>query len=201
MTYIPNWAPIPVGGVPDDHAGRAELGWNDKIVVQFFGNIGRAQGIPTLLEAINGVQNDEVRFLFAGDGTMAPMVAKLASCRNDLAYLGAVPMAENQRVLAMADICLVSLADGMKGLGVPSKSYFNLAADKHLIYIGEKGSEIWRLIEENPRAWLGLCARRLGQASRLPQFTHASPVDLKSWRTSSLYRAGKIPKRSFLIGI
>ena len=36
----------------------------------------------------------------------------------------------------------------MYGLGVPSKTYNILAAGKPILYIGEKGTEIWRMIEE-----------------------------------------------------
>ena len=38
---------------------------------------------------------------------------------------------------------------GMYGLGVPSKSCNILAAGKPILYIGERNTEIWRLIEEN----------------------------------------------------
>jgi hypothetical protein len=38
----------------------------------------------------------------------------------------------------------------MKGLGVPSKAYFSLAADKPLLVIGDKASELSILISEEP---------------------------------------------------
>ena len=168
IAYIPNWAPVPAATGPDDRqAADAELGWEGKIVIQFFGNMGRAQGIPELLDAIRKVDNDELRFLFAGGGAMAPLVEEFAASRGDVKYLGPVPIAENQRVLDMADICLVTLAEGMKGLGVPSKSYFSLAADKYLLYVGETGSEIWRLVKEN--AELGW-AFEPGDRARLAAF-------------------------------
>ena len=42
----------------------------------------------------------------------------------------------------------------MYGLGVPSKTYNILAAGKPILYIGEKGTEIWRTVEENE---IGFC--------------------------------------------
>src|SRR5690606_9779854 len=75
-----------------------------------------------------------------------------------------------QQVLDLADISIVSLAPGMKGLGVPSKTYFNLAADKHVLYIGEPGSEVWQLIEDNPEiGW----AFESGDEERLITFLNA----------------------------
>ena len=46
-----------------------------------------------------------------------------------------------------------SLSKGMNGLGVPSKAYFSLAADKPLLVISDFGSEIGRLVEENDLGW------------------------------------------------
>lgn len=151
IIYIPNWAPINTGTAPEAAAGKVGFGWSDKIVVQFFGNIGRAQGISELLKAIEGTTNPQVRYLFAGGGAMAPEVEQLAAQRDDVRYLGPVPISQSRQVLELADISLVSLAPGMKGLGVPSKTYFNLAADKHILYIGEPGSEVWQLIKDNPQ--------------------------------------------------
>jgi hypothetical protein len=38
----------------------------------------------------------------------------------------------------------------MKGLGVPSKAYFSLAADRPILYIGDEGSELHLMIQANP---------------------------------------------------
>jgi len=173
ITYIPNWAPIDPMGPQEVGSGKAELGWSDKIVIQFLGNIGRAQGIPELIEAIEATHNDQVRFLFAGGGAMAREVEQLAARRDDVRYLGPVPISQSRQVLELADICLVPLAPGMKGLGVPSKTYFNLAADKHILYIGEPGSEIWQLIEENPE--IGWCFAP-NESEKLSAFLNALSV-------------------------
>ena len=37
----------------------------------------------------------------------------------------------------------------MKGLGVPSKTYNILAAGKPILYIGDKGSEVYNLVKDN----------------------------------------------------
>ena len=47
------------------------------------------------------------------------------------------------------NIAIVSLSKGMKGLGVPSKIYNNLAAGKPILYIGEENSEIAMMIKED----------------------------------------------------
>ena len=66
------------------------------------------------------------------------------------------PYSRNQQtdVLNDSDISLVTLVKGMYGLGVPSKTYNILAAGKPILYIGEKGTEIWRTVEDN---YIGYC--------------------------------------------
>ena len=55
-------------------------------------------------------------------------------------------MAEEE--LNDCDIAVISLAKGMKGLGVPSKTYNILAAGKAILYIGDEGSEIYSLVKK-----------------------------------------------------
>ena len=63
-------------------------------------------------------------------------------------FHGPYSRAEQQAILNVCDIALVRLVEGMYGLGVPSKSYNILAAGKPILYIGERNTEIWRLMEE-----------------------------------------------------
>lgn len=148
---VRNWAP-PGAFVAGD--GSAS-GGGDKITIQFLGNIGRAQGVRELLDVIDGVDNPDLSFTFSGGGAMAAEVAEFAKTHGNTVYLGSIAPQEATCMITKADICIVSLAPGMRGLGVPSKFYFNLAADKFLIFLGDEGSEIWNLITANPD--LGRC--------------------------------------------
>ncbi|WP_284120787.1 hypothetical protein, partial [Klebsiella pneumoniae] len=42
--------------------------WKGKRVFQFFGNVGRLQGIENILSAIQLVKNEKAAFAFIGDG-------------------------------------------------------------------------------------------------------------------------------------
>ena len=46
------------------------------------------------------------------------------------------------------DLAIVTLADGMYGLGVPSKSYNIMAAGKPILFIGDANSEIALTIKD-----------------------------------------------------
>ena len=52
-------------------------------------------------------------------------------------------------MLFKGNVAIVSLAKGMRGLAVPSKAYFSLAANKPILAIADKNSELELLINEN----------------------------------------------------
>lgn len=155
--FIPNWAngndvyPLP--------RGEMELfkkcGWEDHVVFQFFGNIGRVQGVDNLLEAISLVTAKNAAFIFIGGGAMVPVVERFIEAHpsKSIKFLGPMPLDQKNKGLAMCDVALVSLEAGMFGLGVPSKSYFSLAAGKPILAAVEASSEIGLMLGEYPVGW------------------------------------------------
>jgi glycosyltransferase involved in cell wall biosynthesis len=150
--YLPNWVderdvyPLPrmVG----------HLGFENYIVFQFFGNIGRMQGVPTLLKAINMVTAQNAAFLFIGGGALASEVQQFIYEHPsvNIAYLGPLPSSDRNCGLSMCDVALVSLESKMFGLGVPSKAYFSLAAGRPILAAVDAQSEIGQLLSEHASA-------------------------------------------------
>jgi len=62
-------------------------------------------------------------------------------------------MAEKSQGLAACDVAMVSLDKDMLGLGVPSKSYFSLAAGKPVLAIMDFDSEISLTVKEHGLGW------------------------------------------------
>jgi glycosyltransferase involved in cell wall biosynthesis len=155
--FVPNWAseddvyPVP----------RHELeffknhGWEDHIVFQFFGNIGRVQGVDNLLKAISLVTAKNAAFVFIGGGAMVPIVVRFIEAHpsKSVKFIGPMPMDQKNMGLAMCDVALVSLEAGMFGLGVPSKSYFSLAAGKPILAAVDAASEVGLMLDEYPIGW------------------------------------------------
>jgi glycosyltransferase involved in cell wall biosynthesis len=52
-------------------------------------------------------------------------------------------------MLHNGDIAIISLSKGMKGLAVPSKTYFSIAANKPILAIADVGSELDLFVNEN----------------------------------------------------
>ena len=132
-----------------------ELQWEGKTVFQFFGNIGRVQGIPFLLHAIDLVKSERAAFLFIGTGACAGLVAdyQLNNPQKNLRCLGELSQERKNDGLAACDVALITLESGMYGLGVPSKAYFSLAAGRPILAVMDAGSEISLMVDEEKIGW------------------------------------------------
>ncbi|MEB2517396.1 glycosyltransferase family 4 protein [Pseudomonas sp. YuFO20] len=157
VAFVPNWAdekevyPLPRHSAPF----LKELGWQEKVVFQFFGNIGRLQGIENILDSIALVEDDRAAFIFIGDGALVAKVKEFVKSnpQKNVAYAGSIPLKDKNQGLAAGDVALITLEKGMLGLGVPSKAYFSLAADKPLLAVMDDDAEISRMIRENGVGW------------------------------------------------
>lgn len=130
-----------------------ELGWSDKVVFQFFGNMGRVQGIDVILEAIDLITANNAAFLFAGSGVMRPEVEVACEGRTERHVLPLDHGYSRSEVLTSCDVALVCLDARMLGLGVPSKAYFSLAADRPILAIMDPRGEIAQLVVEEAVGW------------------------------------------------
>ncbi|MFA9372826.1 MAG: glycosyltransferase family 4 protein [Poseidonibacter sp.] len=132
-----------------------KLGIETKKVFLFAGNLGRVQGITTLLEASNLVKNKDFILLFIGEGACKnEIISFIDSNKNGkVVYGGSYPLSEQNDFLNACDVSIISLNKSMYGLGVPSKSYTNMAAQKPLLYIGDEQSEIAQVINEFNIGW------------------------------------------------
>lgn len=157
ITVIQNW--VSDRDVFPENRAESEIlnrmNWRDRIVFQFFGNIGRVQGIDNILAAINLVKSPKAAFLFIGDGSAAKTVKEFTESYpgDNVAYIGPLDQSQKNLGLAACDVALITLEKGMLGLGVPSKAYFSMAADKPLLAVMEDTAEISRMIHEEAIGW------------------------------------------------
>ncbi|MFR1081867.1 MAG: glycosyltransferase family 4 protein [Bacteroides cellulosilyticus] len=127
-----------------------------KFVFQFAGNLGHAQGIDNLLAAIEKIDVEDIHFLFIGGGAKFDEISSFISHRGqkNVSLLGFQDRSQQNDFLNACDIGIVTLNDGMYGLGVPSKSYNIWAAGKPILYIGDDNSEIALCIKEFTLGWI-----------------------------------------------
>lgn len=129
-----------------------ERGQDGFIKIQYAGNIGNAQGVGEFVELLYEAENKIVHFGIWGTGSAEESiktgVAELG-LEEQVKFYGPYSRNQQSEVLNDSDLSLVTLVKGMYGLGVPSKTYNILAAGKPILYIGDKGTEIWRTVEDN----------------------------------------------------
>lgn len=157
-SLITNWCDVSlvIPTLKQDNKIIQEFNMEDKIIFSFTGNFGRVQGIQRLLEIASCVKSDKFRLLFIGDGAMLPEIKSHInnSKRNNVIYAGSFPSSEQNIFLNACDVAIVSLSHSMLGLGVPSKSYYNMAARKPILYFGDVSSEIALVIQEHNIGWV-----------------------------------------------
>lgn len=183
IVFIHNWAdeeeifPIPRA----DALFINDLGWENKIVFQFFGNIGRLQGVEFILNAIAMCRSTDAAFLFIGGGVMVDKIKQFVHMHPDknVAYAGVLDLDKKNLGLAACDVAIVSLEKGMLGLGVPSKAYFSMAADKPLLVVMEGNAEIARVVRETGIGWQCEPDSPDELAALIDQITREKIVNLK----------------------
>ncbi len=144
VTIIENWADLDIVSPVETTRDT------QKIALLYAGNIGRVQGLQAFLDCFMNANNKEVEFHLWGTGAEENNLKFLVE-KNDLQnvlFHGGYLRSKQQEVLNDCNLALVTLSEGMFGLGVPSKSYNIMAAGKAILYIGDANSEIGLLVKE-----------------------------------------------------
>lgn len=132
----------------------SNLNLSNRFIFQFAGNLGYAQGIENLLKAILQIKNEQIHFLFIGSGAKYNEIASFVKTHRNISLLGFQDRSNQNDFLNACDVGIVTLSDGMYGLGVPSKSYNIMAAGKPILFIGDENSEIALCIKEYSLGWI-----------------------------------------------
>jgi colanic acid biosynthesis glycosyl transferase WcaI len=124
----------------------------NKFVVLFSGNLGRVNDFSTILDAARLLrQRSDIRFLFIGDGAKALEIKEFIQ-KHRLENINLLPYQPRDLLhlsLAAGHAHLVTLAEGLAGLSVPSKAYGILASGRPIIFVGDSKSDVAKFISEN----------------------------------------------------
>lgn len=141
ITIIENWADIE-NIIPQQMP-------NGKIILEYAGNIGRVQGLDKVIEQLP----EDVDFHLYGTGAMEDKLKEMG--RNNVFFHGPYFRSQQNEVLSACHIAIVTLQDGMYGLGVPSKTYNILASGRPVLFLGPQNSEIDLLVKEKKIGYCG----------------------------------------------
>lgn len=158
IEMIPNWADIvdvfPIHKKDSSYCGK--YGLTDKFIFQFAGNLGHVQGLDNIMQAIRLVDNPSMHFLFIGGGAKEQEIQDFADSAplKNVTHIGFQERHMQNEFLNACDVGIVTLSDGMYGLGVPSKSYNIMASGKPILIIADENSEISRCVKEYGIGWV-----------------------------------------------
>ena len=152
IDVIHNWAD---GALIESGQSRAQNPFalehelHQRFVVMFSGNFGLVNEFGTVLEAARVLrERTDIVFLFLGDGVKRVELEQYVE-RHQLTNIRLFPYQSRAMLphsLAAGSVQLVTLAEGLAGLSVPSKTYGILAAGKPILFVGDAKSGVAELI-------------------------------------------------------
>jgi glycosyltransferase involved in cell wall biosynthesis len=157
ISIIQNWAdhnnikPEPA----IDRNAYFNMNLDGKIVLEFAGNIGRVHGLEEFIKLFRQAANPSLVLIIIGDGAHKKILERYVQSNHieNVFFFDSKPRGEQQTFLNSCDIGLVTLSEGMYGLGIPSKVYNIMSAGKAVFYIGDVGSEIDNYVQQNDIGW------------------------------------------------
>ena len=150
ISIVPNWSNPEKFPITNSRVSQENI-----IILQYAGNLGRVQGLIEILDAFRLSNNKNLYLNFRGTGALSSYIENFINkySLKNISVNGSFSRNEENEILSNCDIGLVSLSEGMYGLGVPSKSYHLLSAGKPILFIGEPETEISRIVLENEIGW------------------------------------------------
>ena len=141
--YLPTWAEPQTSDPAEVDRIRRAHGWEERFVVMHAGNVGLAQNMRLFVELARLLQgNDEIEIVVLGDGAAKPMLERERQTGlSNLTLLDTVPRRRAQALMAAADLHVVSLAPGLGGCAMPSKTYGIMAAGRPFLAAVDPGAE------------------------------------------------------------
>jgi glycosyltransferase involved in cell wall biosynthesis len=155
IKVIHNWTDdVEITPISHEKNGLRKLwGLEDKFVLGYSGNLGRAHEFDTVLAAGERLRYDpRFVFLFIGSGHNLDKLANLVNSRGLAANFRFIPYQERAVLkysLGVPDVHWLSLKPELEGLIVPSKFYGIAAAGRPTIAITAANGEIANLVRNH----------------------------------------------------
>lgn len=139
-----------------------------KVQIIFAGNLGQFQGLEAVVDAMRLIERDrpDLELVLMGEGRALPALREQATGLTNVRFEPHRPFEEAQRVVAAADIGLVSLEPEIYRYAFPSKTLTYLGLGLPILAIVESESELAKMIEAQELGWvsMGRSAKEIAQA-------------------------------------
>lgn len=147
---LPNFTHISPARISPELA-RERLSWPQRgFVVVHTGNMGRKQGLETVVEAARLSQElpDPIQFVLVGDGNQRRELELLAEGITNLSFVDPLSSEDYPLALAAADALLVNERAGVMEMSLPSKLTSYCVAERPIVAAVEPESITARVLTE-----------------------------------------------------
>lgn len=141
IAVIPNWAPPEIAEIAARLPNETVPAESRPFTVLFAGNMGKAQGLETVLDAAKLLEDAPVRFLMVGGGVEVEALRTRADALGlrNVEFGGSRPPSAMGQVFARADALLVHLRDDpLFAITIPSKTQAYMVVGKPIL-MGVRG--------------------------------------------------------------
>jgi colanic acid biosynthesis glycosyl transferase WcaI len=165
-----------------------------KFHVIFAGNMGRFQGLETLLEAADLLKGQpKIQFDFVGSGALKQRLQQQAAGNPQIRFYDHQPLQAVMQMTQAANLSVISLGKGVIYCAYPSKTMSYLESGARLLAIVEPDSELVEFIQENN---LGTTAPQ-GDAQQVATVIKAEFEAWETGRRSDPEHARKVADANF----
>lgn len=131
---------------------RRDMGYEDKFIVLYSGNMGVKQGLGLLLDAASFLRDvRDIVFLIVGDGGEKQYLQRRAAelQLKNVTFLSVQPYARLVELLATADVAVIPQKKGVDDIVLPSKLANIMASQRPIIAAAPIHSELGRIVLES----------------------------------------------------
>jgi colanic acid biosynthesis glycosyl transferase WcaI len=115
---------------------------NFRFVLLHAGNLGFYGAWDTIIAAVRKLENENIGFVFVGDGAERSRVENMAAGSRNICFLPFFPSSDIPSVLAAPDAHIVTIKRGLEGVVVPSKMFGIIAAGKPIVAVAAAESDV-----------------------------------------------------------
>jgi glycosyltransferase involved in cell wall biosynthesis len=115
---------------------------NFHFVLLHAGNLGFYGAWDTIIAAARKLENENIGFVFVGDGAERSRLESLAAGATNVRFLPFFPSSDIPSVLAAPDAHIVTIKRGLEGVVVPSKMFGIIAAGKPIVAVAAREADV-----------------------------------------------------------
>jgi len=131
-----------------EHPKALELRCGFSFTVFHAGNLGFYGSWETLIDAAKRLADEDIGFIFIGDGAAKDKIEKLAGSSKNIRIMPFRPADEIPYVMAAGDLHVVTIKRGLEGMVVPSKLYSILSAGRPILAVAPESSDVTQIVRQ-----------------------------------------------------